>query len=204
MVSKTSICNKTLIKLGVDPVINIDTDQSPQATRCKAAYDDVLEEVLRMHNWNFAIFRQSLNQDTSITPAYGYTNAFVLPTIPKLIRIIEEENNIDYKLENGFLLTNEDIVNIRFVGRETNPNKYDALFIDTLAIRLAVEIGFKLTGDKTLISALDQKYQSQLSLARSRDFQEDNQKPLLVSSFNNSRRVSFDRVETFAPVTEST
>lgn len=204
MVSKTSICNKALIKLGVDPVINIDTDTSPQATRCKATYDDSLEEVLRVHNWNFAIFRQSLNQDTSITPAYGYTKAFVLPTVPKLIRIIEEKNNIDYKIENNLLLTNESSVSIRFVGRETDPNKYDSLFVEILALRIAVEIGFKLTGNASLIQLLEQKYQLELSNARSRDFQEDNQKPLRVSSFNQSRLVSYDQIETFAPVTQST
>lgn len=204
MTSKTSICNKALVKIGVDPVINIDTDTSPRATRCKAAYDDALEEVLRLHNWNFAIFRQTLNQDTSRTPAYGYTKSYVLPTIPKIIRIIEEKDNIDYKIENNFLLTNEASVSIRFVGRETDTTKYDSLFIEILALRIATEIGFKLTGNVQLIQLLEQKYQQMMSFARNRDFIEDNQKPLLVSSFNESRLVSYDKIETFAPITQTT
>ena len=203
MTSKTSICNKALIKVGVDPVINIDTDTSPRATRCKAAYDDALEEVLRMHNWNFAVFRQALNRDTSFTPAYGYTNAFVLPTIPKLVKIIEAQNNIDYKIENGFLLTNEASASIRFVGRETDTTKYDSLFVEILALRIAVEIGFKLTGNTQLMLILEEKYQQMLSFARNRDFIEDNQESEITSSFNTSRLVYFDNRDNFAIITQT-
>jgi len=111
-VSKTSICNKALRKLGAKALINIDTDTSPEATLCKASYDTVLLEVLRMHNWNFAIFRQSLNLDASGTPVFQYTNRFILPTIPIFIKLLSVENDIDFKLENNFLVTNEPTVNI--------------------------------------------------------------------------------------------
>jgi hypothetical protein len=74
MVSKTSICNKALRKLGSKPVMNVDTDTSRQATLCKSAYDDILDEVLREHNWNFAVTRQALNKDGSMALALHYIN----------------------------------------------------------------------------------------------------------------------------------
>lgn len=192
MTSKTSICNKVFIKLGIETSINIDTDTSKPATRIKAVYDDILLEVLREHNWNFATYRQSLNADGSITPAYGFSYAYILPTVPQMVKLIETEKDIDYKLENNYLLTNETSVNIRFIGKETNPNKYDSIFVDLFATRMAVEIGHALTGDKSLVASLEQRYLLQLSKAKDKDFQEDNQKPIRSSSFNNSRLVSTD------------
>lgn len=175
--------------------MNVDTDSSKQATRCKAAYDDVLEEVLRMHNWNFAIFRQSLNKDASGAPIYGFANRFILPTIPKLIRLISVENDINYKLENNFLITDENNVNIKYIGKETDPNKYDPLFVNALAARLAAEVAFSLTGDSSggnLSLRMQEEYINILNITKDRDYQEDSKKPIFTSSFNQARLSTFD------------
>lgn len=189
MTSKTSICNKALRKLGISSVINIDTDTSKPATNCKAVYDDLLLEVLREHNWNFTIFRQDLNQDIT-TPAFEYQYRYILPTVPKVVKIIEVYNNEDYKIENGYLLTNETSVKIKYVGKETNPNKYDSLFVDLFATKIASEICFLLTGDKSLGASLQQEYIFRLSNAKDKDFQEDNQTALQENGYNDAR-ISF-------------
>lgn len=191
-VSKTSICNKALRKLGAKALINIDTDISPEATLCKASYDAVLLEVLRMHNWNFAIFRQSLNLDASGTPVFQYTNRFILPTIPIFIKLLSVENDIDFKLENNFLVTNEPTVNIRFIGKETDPNKYDSLFIEAFSSKLAYEIAYSLTSDETRTARIKQDFIETLSLARERDNQEDNDIADTSSSFSASRVTGFN------------
>lgn len=186
-VSKTSICNKALRKLGANAVINVDTDDSKEATLCKAAYDDLLLEILRTHNWNFALFRQSLNLDGSGSPAFGFSNRFILPTIPVFIRLIEVENNPEFRIENNFLLTNESSVNIRFVGKETDPNKYDPIFINCFAARIAGEIGYSITSDKALVTKAENEFIQFLSLARERDNLEDNDIADTSDSFSLSR-----------------
>ncbi len=207
MVSKTSICNKTLRKLGAKPVINVDTDTSRQATLCKSAYDDVLDEVLREHNWNFAVTRQALNKDASGSPLYEFSNRFILPTLPKFIKLISIENNPDYRLESGFILANAEELNIRYVARITDTNRYDSMFIEVLSARLAAEIAFALTSDatgKTLTQKMQQEYLLALSRARDIDFQEDNQKAITNSQWNDSRFVAFDRsVNDFSPIPEN-
>jgi|DEB0MinimDraft_10_1074344.scaffolds.fasta_scaffold23873_2 hypothetical protein len=191
-VSKTSICNKALRKLGANPLMNVDTDNTTPATLCKASYDDVLQEVLRMHNWNFAVFRQSLVLDASGSPIYEFSNRFILPTIPIFIRLLSVENNIEYRLENNFLLTNESSVNIRFIGKETDPNKYDSLFIECFAARLAYEIGYSITSDETRIARTKQDLVESLSLARERDNLEDNDVAETSDSFSSSRITNFN------------
>jgi len=191
-VSKTSICNKALRKLGANPLMNVDTDNTKPATLCKVSYDDVLEEVLRMHNWNFAVFRQSLVLDASGSPIYEFSNRFILPTIPIFIRLLSVENDIEFRLENNFLLTNESAVNIRFIGKETDPNKYDSLFIECFAARLAYEIGYSITSDETRIARTKQDLAESLSLARERDNLEDNDVAETSDSFSSSRTTNFN------------
>ena len=191
-VSKTSICNKALRKLGANPLMNVDTDDGTPATLCKASYNDVLEEVLRVHNWNFAIFRQSLVLDASGSPIYEFSNRFILPTIPIFIRLLSVENDIEFRLENNFLLTNESAVNIRFIGKETDPNKYDSLFIECFAARLAYEIGYSITSDETRIARTKQDLVESLSLARERDNLEDNDVAETSDSFSSPRTTNFN------------
>ena len=172
--------------------MNVDTDNTKPATLCKASYDDVLQEVLRMHNWNFAVFRQSLVLDASGSPIYEFSNRFILPTIPIFIRLLSVENDIEFRLENNFLLTNESAVNIRFIGKETDPNKYDSLFIECFAARLAYEIGYSVTSDETRIARTKQDLAESLSLARERDNLEDNDVAETSDSFSSSRTTNFN------------
>tara|TARA_R110002110_G_scaffold86638_2_gene225985 strand:+ start:621 stop:1220 length:600 start_codon:yes stop_codon:yes gene_type:complete len=190
MTSKTSICNKALRKIGVANVINIDTDEGKPASTCKSVYDDLLLEVLREYNWNFAIFRQELNQDTT-TPAFEYAYRYILPTVPQLVKLIEVYQSTAYKIENGYLLSDETTVKIKYVGKETNPNKYDALFVDLFATRIGAEVAYILTGDKGLGDKLAQEYLFKLSNAKDKDFQEDNSTPLEGSAYNDARRSYF-------------
>lgn len=187
MTSKISICNKALRKIGIPSVINIDTDGSKQASVCKSVYDDILLEVLREHNWNFAIFRQTLNQDVN-APEYEYNYKYVLPTTPPLVKLIEVYDCREYKMENGYLLSNEPTIAIKYVGKEVDPNKYDSLFIDVFATKIASEISYILTGDKALGKSLLEEYVFKLSNAKDKDFQEDNAHPLEGSNYNNARR----------------
>jgi hypothetical protein len=173
---------------------------------CKSAYDDILDEVLREHNWNFAVTRQALNKDGSGTPLYQFSNQFILPTLPKFLKLISIENNPDFRLESNFILANEETLNIRYVARVTDTNRYDPIFIEALSARLASEIAFALTSDSTggtLTQRMQQEYLLALSRARDVDFQEDNQKALTNSQWNNSRFVAFDRsINDFSPIPE--
>lgn len=190
MASKTSICNKALKKIGIARLLNVDTDGSKQASECRSAYDDVLLELLRLHNWNFAINRATLNKDNT-APVYGFANRFILPTIPKLIKLIEVENNPEFALEGNFLLTDESSINIKFIGKQIDVNKYDSLFINLFASRLATEIAYTLTADKKLSEKMMEETQYYLSLARSKDMQEDQRVPIMGSRYNSARLTTF-------------
>ena len=185
MTSKTAICNKALRRLGVQSVLNIDTDNSRQATECKAVYDDLLEEVLREHNWNFAKFRQTLAKDETEQP-FGLKNRFPLPTTPKFIKLIKVQERAEYTIENGYIFSDAESIELTFIGKETDTTKFDPLFVDAFALRIAIELAFILTGESSkLTEKMERSYTLALSKAKYNNLQ--NQTPIYRSRFTQSR-----------------
>jgi hypothetical protein len=196
MSSKTAICNKALRRLGISQaILNVDTDNTTISSIFKTSYDQVLEEVLRMHNWNFATFRQSLNIDSAKTISYGYKNAYVLPTIPKFLKLISIEGSEPFAIENNYILTDASTLNISFIGKVTDVNKYDSLFINCFALKLAYEVGFALTESRSLVGEIGEEFLKMLSASSSKDNQEkslSSSEGIGISSFNQARTAGFN------------
>jgi hypothetical protein len=187
MTSKTDICNRALIKLGKATIRDIDTDESPQGTLCKAVYVLMLDEVLRQAEWNFAVNRQALNKDASGSPLYEWAYRFILPTVPPVIKIISVENNVPFKIEGNYLVSNSDNIKLKYIGRITDPNLYDSLFINALVLRLAYEISFSLTSQTSLGDSIYKQYLLALEEAKNQNSQDDNELPIQDSTWTNAR-----------------
>lgn len=187
MTSKTDICNRALIKLGKATIRDIDTDESPQGTLCKAVYVSMLDEVLRQAEWNFAVNRQALNKDASGSPLYEWAYRFILPTVPPVIKIISVENNVSFKIEGNYLVSNSDNIKLKYIGRITDPNLYDSLFINVLVLRLAYEISFSLTSQTSLGKDIYNQYILALEEAKNQNSQDDNELPIQDSTWTNAR-----------------
>lgn len=187
MTSKTDICNRALIKLGKATIRDIDTDESPQGTLCKAVYVSMLDEVLRQAEWNFAVNRQALNKDASGSPLYEWAYRFILPTVPPVIKIISVENNVSFKIESNYLVSNSDNIKLKYIGRITDPNLYDSLFINVLVLRLAYEISFSLTSQTSLGDSIYKQYLLALEEAKNQNSQDDNELPIQDSTWTNAR-----------------
>ena len=93
-VSKTEICNLALGKLGAGRISNIEEDTTEKAVLCRLYYESVVEEVLRSHEWNCAIWYQSLtalaetDDDYLLEDYEGYSYQFQLPTAPRCLRVL--------------------------------------------------------------------------------------------------------------------
>jgi len=175
-VSKTDIANKTLGHLGQDPIIDLDSDQSVKSSAIREAYDQTLKEVLRDFDWKFAIFRKDLNADSSYIAA-DFSYRYVLPTNPELLRFLNivTDTRAAYSLEAGYLYTNLSAVRIRYVGKVTDPNQFDATFVETFALKLAAVRGYKITGNQGLADGFLAKYEKLRIDAQTNDSQEKQQ-----------------------------
>ena len=192
MATEVSICSNALRRLGDDPITSL-TDDTERARLCNSFYADTRDAVLRLHPWNFAITRTSLAK-LSTAPAYGFSNQFSLPTNPYCLRVLgmEYEDYI-FKVENvathgRVLLTDEATANILYVARITDTNLFDAMFVDVLTQKLAVDLAYPVTNSTTLQTQMQKVFEKKLSEARSIDGQEGFMDDLVSDTFTDFRK----------------
>ncbi len=161
--SKVDIANIALTKLGCTPLASF-TESNVRARVMTSLYDSMRDSVLRMHRWNFAIKRTALVK-LAKAPAWGFASAYQLPE--DFIRMVRLENQSqDFRIEGDQLLTDAGNGNCLYVHRAVEVDKYDSLFIRTLAARLAAESAKELTGDAGITASMEKEYAMMLEEAR--------------------------------------
>jgi len=171
MASKVSICNSALIKLGANTITSL-TEDSEEARKCNAIFSDVLDNLLQLHPWNFAIQRASLAK-LSETPEYYFQYYFQLPTSPYCLQVIEVYNDPEYKIEGRKLATNEDDVKIKYIGRVTDMNILSPAFRECMAFYIARDLSDVMTGSGRQKTDYNALFEKSFKLAKLRDAQED-------------------------------
>jgi hypothetical protein len=170
MASEVGICNAALINLGEATILSLTEDTKP-ARLCNQRYAALRDAVLRSANWNFAIERAELALLTT-APEFEFTAAFQLPT--DLIRVIKTDNDdYTYRREGSKLLCNRSSVKIQYIKQVTDPNEFDALFIEALAARIAMDLAKPLTDDVGTYEAMARLYESKMVEAKSADAHEN-------------------------------
>lgn len=178
MASEVEICNSALIKLGDDTITSL-TDDSKRARLCNAQFARLRDEVLRAHPWNFAIRRASLAK-LSQAPAFEFAAAFQLPEDPYCLRVLllfdgsaaQGISRHRWKIEGRTLLSDENSAKIIYIARVIDPNQFDAMFAEALALRLANELAYSLTNNATLVQTHYDLYRHALQQARATDASE--------------------------------
>lgn len=157
MASKTAIANRALSKLGEARVSNIDTDNNKPAKVIRFMYDIVRDAMLTAYPWNFAIKRVQIAADSD-APAWGYNKQYTLPT--DFLALLEIRGNPEYRLEGGFILTNEGApLYIKYIARIENSGLFDPLFVEAFATRMAFEGCEEITQSNTKKEALLRDYE---------------------------------------------
>lgn len=170
MASVVDVCNKGLDKLGHGSITSLE-DGTKAASLCLRNWPTIRDQVLRDHPWNFAVKRAVLAP--SVTgPAWGFTKSFPLPSNCLRLLEVRDLSTGDYEVEGKAILADESALYIRYIDQITDPNAFDALFIDAAACRLAFELCEALTQSNTKKDAAWQEYQDSLTRAMRVDGQE--------------------------------
>lgn len=193
--SSTDICNLALDLLSADRVNDIE-GAAPTASEEILArwYDQARKKALREHPWNFAVKRAILSSD-STTPAYGYNKQFSMPSdFIRLSGVYDNEgytiSNTLYAFEGNKILANVDgtALRIRYIYDYTDVSSMDALFIDFLALEIAISVAYKFTNSNSNIQRLGELHKMRGALARAIDGQESPPKRIERSRSVNARR----------------
>jgi len=168
MASKVGMANAALSKLGVNLITSL-ADNSEPARRCNQRFDDILDDMLQMTNWGFAIKRATL-APLGDAPDHGYTYQCTLPS--DCLHVIEEINDEEWEIEDGYFVSDSNAPEIKYIAKVTDVNKLSAAFREAFALRLASELAVPLAGSSALSDSLFDKYLRKLSSAMARDAQQ--------------------------------
>lgn len=171
MTSVVDVCNKALDKLGQLPITSLDDGTKP-ANLCKRNWEIVRDQVLRSHPWNFAIKRTTLSPSNT-PPSWGFQYQSPLPA--DCLRVIEirDLSTGEYQIEGNAILSNSAAIYLRYIYRVTDPVQYDALFIDAVATRMALEMCESITQSNAKKNILFGEYDEVMTRAKRVDGQEN-------------------------------
>jgi hypothetical protein len=135
-------------------------------------YPQERDSLLRSHWWRFATKRATLSEDTD-APDFDWDNQFDLPN--DFLRMKELYNtNYSYSLEGQKLLTDDSTAEIVYIARITDASKFDPLFVEVLALKLAIRLCMALSQDRLLMRELQNELVSLMARVRTIDRQETN------------------------------
>ena len=171
--SEVKICNLALNKLGAARISTRD-EASAEAQACDDIYDEVRDDVLADHIWNFAQKRAALGL-LDETPEFtddGVTLVYQAPTDMIKLNFVNIESAI-VKLEGNKILSDTAGLELKYTFRVTDVQKFFPKFVEALATRLAAELAFTLTASRSLSADLHTIYlEKKLPAAISADSQQ--------------------------------
>ena len=184
MADAVEICNGALTLLGGKAIASLD-DDTKAARACNRVYDSTRLLLLQAHPWNFAMARASLAA-LSTSPLWEFDNAFSLPADCLFVKKINSTEA--WNVEGTAIHTDEGApLTILYMSDVTDPNVMTPLFRAALSARIALDIGYDMTGNATLLTTMKTIYDERLSGARTNDAQEGTPDAIEQGSWIDSR-----------------
>jgi hypothetical protein len=157
------ICNLALDKLGQREISA--TGLTAPATEiekiCTRHYEQTKRKVLRKYIFKFAKKYATIAVSTTVTPTFGYSYAYTLPTgWLRLLTIGDITIGDDtppglYDISDGHIFTNESTpLKVTYIYDAVTVANYDPLFIDVFVLELAAAMAYKFTLKPSMVKDL--------------------------------------------------
>lgn len=191
--SQTAIANLALGHLKIDPVVSIDPPDSDSKAATAAAkwYDQARRDTLEAHPWNFASKRTSIASESS-APAFEYTKKYQVP--PDFIRVNRigekwDDPILDFEIEQDYILCDESTpLKLKYVYDIKDVSKFSPKFITALSYKLAAFLAYEMTGNASLVEAMENQFERAMTQAASVDGQNRPTRRIQRSRLRDARR----------------
>ena len=157
MDTETEICNLALSEIGAKLVSNYEEDSTEEARACRLHFRQTRDALLRRHQWNFAQVRADLSELTD-APVSDWDSAWQIPA--DCVRVISLPSDSPYKPHQEFavegrsiLVRGLDEVTLLYISSAVPVTSWDPLFVDALALSLAVKLAKSLAHDVAMAQA---------------------------------------------------
>jgi len=167
------LANFALAKLGVANITSFG-DGTKNSNAANLLYEQSVDEVLSVHDWNCAMTRAELDQDADTPIGDDWDYYWNLPIDPYCLRVIGLiDSDSPWLVESRNLLCNDEEVYIKYIGRITNPTRLPPILVDTLACHLAYKMANRITeAGSGLEVRMYSEYEAALLKARWQDAME--------------------------------
>jgi hypothetical protein len=103
-------------------------------------------------------------------PAFDYARSITYPT--DALRVWRVEDRERYQVEEGFIVSDADSLNLRYIRQITNTTLWPPNFVMAVVYHLAASLSEAITGQAAKFDRFWAKYQDELKKARTWDGQE--------------------------------
>lgn len=175
MVAETDLVNAALRLVGGNSITSL-SDGSNGANVASDIYEELRDDLLRSHPWNFATKRVKLAQ-SSVTPVSEFDYAYPVPS--DWLRTVSVHDNdantgtVYHKIElheNAIsVMCSSNEVWLRYVARVVDPNVMASDFRRTLVLSLARDMAIPIASSNSLYTNLANRAERKLAQARSTD-----------------------------------
>jgi hypothetical protein len=148
MTDAVSICNLALQRVGAKSISSLAED-STAGRACNRVYAQARDSELRANSWAFARERVQVAAD-STDPVFGAAKRYAIPS--DSLRVLPTngvdgtDTQDDFEIYGRFIHTDHSSpVNLVYVKRITDEGTFDALFVELLIARIAMDISEKVT-----------------------------------------------------------
>lgn len=190
--TSVDICNGALLRLGESFITSL-SDGTPNAERCKNRYDIARRSVLRSHPWKRLRKRAQLAR-SGTKPAFQWSYQYPLPAdCLRVFLVTDNDGNtlMEYEFETNAILTDEEAIYLKYVRDEVDVSLLDDLMNDCVSAKLALDLAYQISGDKSLIDRLSREYRVMLAEAKSIDSKEDYQKTIDATDWIDAQQTGF-------------
>lgn len=169
--SANAICNLALDLLHEATLSDYTTETTSAAKWFQRNYQNALDGELEKHRWMFALKRSSITADAT-APSFGWDYRYAKPSDFRRVGYLNyngdfEADPIPHELEGDWILTNQSAtIYLVYVYAITDVTKFNALFVDALAAKMAMKLAHWLTGKANMVQIAAAAYDMALKDAR--------------------------------------
>lgn len=150
--AEVDVCNQAIDLFGSTRFTLANQGTNTLGIKSALHYDQTRDALLRSFTWSFATKRKKLYPDNE-TPDFGPDFRYKLPIDFWRLKedaSINDNTRVKHRpvIESGYLLSNENEVNLIYIRKVTDPDEFDPLFTEVLIYRLAVKLRPSIAGTK--------------------------------------------------------
>ena len=184
------VAQKAMVLIGLEPLTSF-TDSTDEALVANTIYEDVVEDCLAQHNWNFNNKQKLMSRLTDV-PVDRFEAAYALPTNPAVIQVltvtIDSTPQIyDIYERSVFINASEtDEVVLNYIFR-VETQYWPPAFTMWVIFRLSSILALSVTRKGDVASSYTQLAENQFRKAKARDSQQVTTQGLRLSRFHRAR-----------------